>query len=126
MPNSRAMRRMVGDAAGSGPEASSSGPESSPAASSSGGGWTAARAAGVSQLAYTSLFNAAESELIVAQPHRGTEPVIRESGIPYTLLRNNLYSEHFAPFVRQALQSGSFASSTRDGRVASASLRMYS
>jgi NAD(P)H dehydrogenase (quinone) len=83
----------------------------------------AARTAGVSQLAYTSLFNAAESELIVAQPHRGTEPVIRESGVPYTLLRNNLYSEHFAPFARQALQSGSFASSTRDGRVASASRR---
>jgi NAD(P)H dehydrogenase (quinone) len=83
----------------------------------------AARAGEVSLLAYTSLFNAADSQLIVAQPHRGTEPVIRESGVPYTLLRNNLYSEHFAPFVRQALQSGIFASSTRDGRVASASRR---
>jgi NAD(P)H dehydrogenase (quinone) len=39
------------------------------------------------------------------------------------LLRHHLYSEHFAPFVRQALQSGVFASSTRDSRVASASRR---
>ena len=54
-----------------------------------------------------------------------TEPVIRESGLPCTLLRNNLYSEHFAPFAQQAVQSGTFASSTRDGRVASASRRDF-
>jgi NAD(P)H dehydrogenase (quinone) len=85
----------------------------------------AARASEVSLLAYTSLLNAAESPLIVAQAHRATEPVSRASGVPYTLLRNNLYSEHFIPFVQQALHSGSFASSTRDGRVASASRRDF-
>jgi NAD(P)H dehydrogenase (quinone) len=85
----------------------------------------AARASEVSLLAYTSLLNAAGSPLIVAQAHRATEPVIRESGLPYTLLRNNLYSEHFAPFAQQAVQSGTFASSTRDGRVASASRRDF-
>jgi uncharacterized protein YbjT (DUF2867 family) len=69
----------------------------------------AARASDVSLLAYTSLLNAAQSRLIVAQPHRATEPVIRQSGVPYTLLRNNLYSEHFAPFVQQALRLGTFA-----------------
>jgi NAD(P)H dehydrogenase (quinone) len=83
----------------------------------------AARMSEVALLAYTSLLNAAQSSLIVAQPHRATEPIIRESGVPYTLLRNNLYSEHFAPFVKQALASGAFTSSTRDGRVASASRR---
>ena len=57
----------------------------------------AAGTSDVSLLAYTSLHNAAQSRLIVAQPHRATEPVIRQSGVPYTLLRNNLYSEHFAP-----------------------------
>lgn len=85
----------------------------------------AARTREVSLLAYTSLFNAAQSRLIVAQPHRGTEPVIRQSGVPYTLLRNNLYSEHFAPFVRQAVASETFASSTGDGRVASAARRDF-
>jgi NAD(P)H dehydrogenase (quinone) len=50
----------------------------------------AARAADASLLAYTSLLNAGESRLIVAQAHRATEPIIRESGVPYTLLRNNL------------------------------------
>jgi NAD(P)H dehydrogenase (quinone) len=85
----------------------------------------AAQAADVSLLAYTSLVKAGESRLIVAQAHRATEPIIRESGVPYTLLRNNLYSEHFAPFVRQALTSGVFASCTRDGRVASASRRDF-
>ena len=85
----------------------------------------AARASEVSLLAYTSLLNAAESPLIVAQAHRATEPVIRASGVPYTLLRNNLYSEHFVPFAQQAVQSGTFASSTRDGRVASASRRDF-
>jgi NAD(P)H dehydrogenase (quinone) len=83
----------------------------------------AARASGAALLAYTSLSNAAESPLIVAQAHRATEPVILESGLAYTLLRNNLYSEHFAPFAQQAVQSGTFASSTGGGRVASASRR---
>jgi NAD(P)H dehydrogenase (quinone) len=83
----------------------------------------AARTHGVELLAYTSLLNAADSPLIVAQAHRGTEPVIRESGLPYTLLRNNLYTEHFVPFARQALSSGTFSSCTGDGRVASASRR---
>ena len=85
----------------------------------------AARASEVSLLAYTSLLNAAESPLSVAQAHRATEPVICGSGLPYTLLRNNLYSEHFAPFAQQAMQFGTFASSTRDGRVASASRRDF-
>jgi NAD(P)H dehydrogenase (quinone) len=85
----------------------------------------AARTSEVSLLAYTSLLNAGESRLIVAQPHRATEPIIRNSGVPYTLLRNNLYSEHFAPFVRQAINTGTFASCTRDGRVASASRRDF-
>jgi NAD(P)H dehydrogenase (quinone) len=80
----------------------------------------AAHTSDVSLLVYTSLLNAAQSRLIVAQPHRATEPVIRQSGVPYTLLRNNLYSEHFTPFVQLALRSGTFASSTGDGRVASA------
>jgi NAD(P)H dehydrogenase (quinone) len=86
----------------------------------------AARASEVSLLVYTSLLNAGESRLIVAQPHRATEPIIRESGIPYTLLRNNLYSEHFAPFILRALNTGTFDSCTRDGRVASASRRDFS
>jgi NAD(P)H dehydrogenase (quinone) len=80
----------------------------------------AARINDVSLLAYTSLFHANVSSLAVAQPHARTEPIIRESGLPFVMLRNNLYTEHFIPFVNQALQSGTFFSSMGDGRVASA------
>ena len=45
-----------------------------------------ARDAGVELLAYTSLAHADTSTLRVAAPHKYTEPIIRESGVPFTLL----------------------------------------
>jgi NAD(P)H dehydrogenase (quinone) len=85
----------------------------------------AASEAGVAQLAYTSLFHADTSTLAVAQPHKHTEPVIRQSGIPYTILRNNLYTEHYTPFIRQAIATGTFIGSTGSARVASATRTDY-
>ena len=82
-----------------------------------------ARDAGVELLAYTSLAHADTSTLRVAAPHKYTEPIIRESGVPFTLLRNNLYTEHFAPAIRQADKSGSLVGSAGGGRIASADPR---
>jgi NAD(P)H dehydrogenase (quinone) len=80
----------------------------------------AARQAGVGLLAYTSLWHADTSTLATAVPHRLTEPIIVDSGVPYTFLRNNLYTDHYALQVRQAMKSGVFVGSAGDGRVASA------
>jgi NAD(P)H dehydrogenase (quinone) len=80
----------------------------------------AAEKAGVGLLAYTSLWHADTSTMLTAAPHRLTEPIIRESGVPYAFLRNNLYTEHYAPQIVQAVKSGVFVGSAGDGRVASA------
>jgi NAD(P)H dehydrogenase (quinone) len=85
----------------------------------------AARQAGVSLLAYTSLWHADSSTLLTAVPHRLTEPVIRDSGVPYTFLRNNLYTDHYALAIRQAVKSGVFVGSAGAGRVASATRTDY-
>jgi NAD(P)H dehydrogenase (quinone) len=80
----------------------------------------AVRQAGAGLLAYTSLWHADTSTLLTAVPHRLTEPVIRDSGVPYTFLRNNLYTDHYAPQIKQAAKSGIFVGSAGAGRVASA------
>jgi NAD(P)H dehydrogenase (quinone) len=85
----------------------------------------AARNAGTSLLAYTSLWHADTSTLMTAVPHRLTEPIIRDSGVPYTFLRNNLYTDHYAPQIRQAVTSGIFVGSAGIGRVASATRADY-
>jgi NAD(P)H dehydrogenase (quinone) len=80
----------------------------------------AAQQAGVGLLAYTSLLHADTSPLMVALPHKQTEPVIRDSGVPFTFLRNNLYTDHYAQQIRQAVKSGTLVGSAGQGRVASA------
>jgi NAD(P)H dehydrogenase (quinone) len=85
----------------------------------------AVRQAGAGLLAYTSLWHADTSTLLTAVPHRLTEPVIRDSGVPYTFLRNNLYTDHYAPQIKQAARSGIFVGSAGTGRVASATRADY-
>jgi NAD(P)H dehydrogenase (quinone) len=85
----------------------------------------AARQSGAGLLAYTSLWHADTSTLLTAVPHRLTEPVIRDSGVPYTFLRNNLYTDHYAPQITRAVTSGTLVGSAGAGRVASATRADY-
>ncbi|MBW9113443.1 NAD(P)H-binding protein [Rhizobium cauense] len=52
----------------------------------------AAKRAGVSRIAYTSVLHADTSSLELAEEHRQTEALIAASGIPHTLLRNGWYT----------------------------------
>jgi NAD(P)H dehydrogenase (quinone) len=45
--------------------------------------------------------------------------------VPYTFLRNNLYTDHYAPQIKQAAKSGIFVGSAGTGRVASATRADY-
>lgn len=78
---------------------------------------TAAREAGVGHLAYTSILAADTSRLLLAAEHKATEEVIRESGVPFTFLRNGWYTENYEQTVAQALASGSFTGSAGEGRL---------
>lgn len=53
----------------------------------------AAREAGVSRIVYTSIFAPEMGRLPLHKLHLATEQAIKESGIPYTLLRNGYYMD---------------------------------
>lgn len=85
----------------------------------------AARAAGVSLLAYTSLLHADTSPLGLAEEHRQTEAALKASGVPHTLLRNGWYSENYAASIPAALAHGALLGSAGNGRIASAARADY-
>lgn len=80
----------------------------------------AAAAAGVKQIAYTSLINAdrPENPAIVKDDHFATEQAIRATGVEYTFLRDSQYSEAVAAAMAiPALQMGVKPDNCGDGRV---------
>jgi NAD(P)H dehydrogenase (quinone) len=85
----------------------------------------AARAAGVELLAYTSVLRADSSQLPVAGEHRGTEELLRGSGLPYVFLRNGWYLENYTENLAVPLSRGSFIGAAGDGRVAAAARADY-
>ena len=85
----------------------------------------AAKKAGVKHLVYTSLFHADTSVSPLAEEHRQTEELIRESGIPYTFLRNNWYTENHTDDLVRAKKWGFIESAAEDGKVASAARKDY-
>ncbi|KQV07371.1 SDR family oxidoreductase [Leifsonia sp. Root112D2] len=86
---------------------------------------TAAKAAGVARIVYTSAPHADTSELVLAPEHKVTEQLIRDSGIPFTLLRNNWYTENYVSTLEQARKTGTVVGSAGAGRVASATRADY-
>ncbi|WP_456824085.1 NAD(P)H-binding protein [Cellulomonas sp. P5_E12] len=85
----------------------------------------AAKAAGVRRLVYTSAPHADTSALALAPDHKATEELVRASGLAWTIVRNNWYTENYVAALEQARTTGVLLSSTGDGRVASASRDDY-
>ena len=85
----------------------------------------AARRVGVGLVVYTSILRADTSPLGLAEEHRGTESVLRGSGLPVAILRNGWYSENYTASAGLALASGSVVGSAGDGRIASAARSDY-
>ncbi|WP_312053033.1 SDR family oxidoreductase [Pantoea brenneri] len=85
----------------------------------------AARTAGVSFIAYTSLLHADRSPLGLGVEHRATEALLQASGIPFALLRNGWYSENYAASIAPALEHHAFIGAAGEGRIASAARQDY-
>ena len=85
----------------------------------------AARRAGVSLLAYTSLLHADTSPLGLAGEHVATEAWLAQSGVPFVLLRNGWYTENYLASIPPALQHGAFIGSAGEGSIASAARADY-
>ncbi len=80
----------------------------------------AAKAAGVGRIYYTSMINPDTSLVSFAPDHAGTEQAIRDSGLAYTIFRNAWYMENLFMSLPQALASGSWYTSSGNGRNAHA------
>lgn len=80
---------------------------------------------GVARIAYTSAPRADDTPLVLAPDHALTEAAIRDSGLPFTILRDNWYIENYAQDLARAAETGVVVSSTGEGRVASATRRDY-
>jgi NAD(P)H dehydrogenase (quinone) len=80
----------------------------------------AATKAGVQWIVYTSLLHADTSPLSLAEEHFATEKAIRESGIPFTILRNSWYTENYTNSIGGALAGGAFIGSAGSGKISSA------
>lgn len=85
----------------------------------------AARKADVKFIAYTSIPKADTSDMQLAAEHKATEQIIRESGIPFSFLRNSWYFENYTDQLASILQHEAVFGSAGDGRVSAASRADY-
>lgn len=85
----------------------------------------AAKSAGVQWIIYTSLLHADTSSLSLAVEHLETEAFLKQSGIPYTILRNGWYTENYTNSISGSLTIGKFLGSAGEGRISAAARSDY-
>lgn len=77
----------------------------------------AAKAAGVQRLIYTSIVKADISPLMISYDHKGTEAALLESGLDYTILRNNWYTENWTAALPASVEAGVVIGCAGDAKV---------
>jgi NAD(P)H dehydrogenase (quinone) len=85
----------------------------------------AARAAGTGLVAYTSIVNAGTTKIRLAADHQATEQLLRDSGVPYVLLRNSWYHENYTDRLPAFLAQGAIPGSAGEGRISAAARADY-
>lgn len=85
----------------------------------------AAREAGVQQVVYASFERKNETDSsplrMIAEAHLLTEKLLKESGLTYTILKNNLYMDFIPDFIgKDVLQTGTIYLPAGDGKVSAA------
>ena len=85
----------------------------------------AARAAGTGLVAYTSIVNAETTKIRLAADHQATEQLLRDSGVPYVLLRNSWYHENYTDRLPAFLAQGAIPGSAGEGRISAAARADY-
>ncbi|MFF2318155.1 SDR family oxidoreductase [Arthrobacter sp. NPDC058097] len=85
----------------------------------------AAKDAGVGLIGYTSIANADTTTMQLASEHLATEEILRDSGVPFVLLRNGWYLENYTGQLPVQVQHGAVFGSAGDGRVSAAARADY-
>ena len=75
----------------------------------------AAKRAGVSYLAYTSVLNAQASRLKLAAEHAATEKLLETSGLNFDVLRMPWYSENYTGTLGPAIEHGAIDGAAGEG-----------
>ena len=80
---------------------------------------SAARRAGIRRIVYTSFTNATtDNAATMAEDHRLTEDALMKSGVPYTILRNQLYMDGLVAEAAQAIRKGDLYTNSAKGKWA--------
>ncbi|MGI5401383.1 SDR family oxidoreductase [Streptomyces sp. CA-135486] len=85
----------------------------------------AAKDAGAELIVYTSTLNARTAGMMLADAHAKTEQYLRDSGVPFVVLRNGWYLENYTSQFPLYLETGVVPGSAGGGRVSAASRRDY-
>ena len=85
----------------------------------------AAKTAGVKRIAYTSVLKANTISVNFLKVHGITEVSLKESGIPFTILRNGWYIENYTDNLAMSLSTGAIFGTAGDGAVSAASRSDY-
>ncbi|KAA8483437.1 NAD(P)H dehydrogenase (quinone) [Arcticibacter tournemirensis] len=85
----------------------------------------AAKQNGVQWIIYTSILRADTSTISLAEEHLATETALKNSGIPFTLLRNGWYTENYTGSIQGAIAGGAFIGSAGEGKISSAARADY-
>lgn len=85
----------------------------------------AAQRSGAKRIIYTSTVNADSALYGLAQEHRQTEADLRNSGMPFIVLRNSYYMENHTSTIPIALQHGAIIGASGEGRISAAPRRDY-
>lgn len=86
---------------------------------------TAAEAAGIGRIVYTSILKGHASPLKLAEDHKATETAIAESGLEATILRNGWYTENYTGSLPAAVQAGAVIGCAGEGRLSTAARADY-
>ena len=81
--------------------------------------------AGVRRILYTSILGGEANHSLLAGEHQATEKLIRDSGVPFTFLRNGWYLENYTAQLPGYLERGAIAGSAGDGRISAATRADY-
>ncbi|HEY0213547.1 MAG TPA: SDR family oxidoreductase [Paenirhodobacter sp.] len=85
----------------------------------------AAKATGVSFIAYTSILEAQTSGMALAAEHKATEDMIKTSGIDYAFLRNGWYSENLLASLDNDMKMGKHFGAAGEGKFSTAPRHDY-
>jgi len=81
----------------------------------------AAKAAGVTYIAYTSILDAPNTAIKLGAEHATTEQALAASGIAHDLLRNGWYNENYFMALPMQIEAGVITGAQGEGRISSAS-----